>query len=320
MTDTPSPTWVLKFISGKYQGGEFPLEEGKEYIVGRSSECDMVLVEDMVSRAHAAVSVSDGRVHLQDNNSTNGSFVNGERVNNAILNDGDRILFGTSIIKLIETDGSGVPLIASHAQAETGVTMPSIDPGQTVRNSRPTVSGLMSGMLDEVPLPDLLQLFATSRKTGILRIRGDRSASLHLREGRLVHCTIDATPDLDPEKAAYRALTWTSGMFVLEPWPDPQPFENEIEISTEAMMMEAMRLFDEMNHIDSDVPVDSVLTVKRPLGPPLRDLTPELLDTLQLIINYGLVETVLDHAEGSDLDVMREIENLLKNGYVERVG
>ena len=42
--------FVLRFISGKYKGGEFPVSADKEIVVGRSSDLDMVLVEDMVSR------------------------------------------------------------------------------------------------------------------------------------------------------------------------------------------------------------------------------------------------------------------------------
>ncbi|MEP6865841.1 MAG: FHA domain-containing protein, partial [Deltaproteobacteria bacterium] len=50
------PRFALRFISGKYQGGEFPLRMNREIIIGRSSDLDMVLVEDMVSRRHAKIS------------------------------------------------------------------------------------------------------------------------------------------------------------------------------------------------------------------------------------------------------------------------
>ncbi len=46
---------VLRFISGKYQGGEFPVGADKQILIGRSSDLDMVLVEDMVSRKHARI-------------------------------------------------------------------------------------------------------------------------------------------------------------------------------------------------------------------------------------------------------------------------
>ena len=71
---------ALRFISGKYQGGEFPLPEDGEIVIGRSSELEMVLVEDMVSRRHAKISVEDGDIFLEDLGSTNGSFVNGEKI------------------------------------------------------------------------------------------------------------------------------------------------------------------------------------------------------------------------------------------------
>ncbi len=100
-----SAQWALRFISGKYQGGEFPLRPNREIIIGRSSDLDMVLVEDMVSRKHAKITTDDHVVTIQDLGSTNGTFVNGEKVRKADLKDGDRILIGTSIIKIIFVDG-----------------------------------------------------------------------------------------------------------------------------------------------------------------------------------------------------------------------
>jgi len=92
---------ALRFISGKYQGAEFPLEDNREIIVGRSSDLDMVLVEEMVSRRHARIQLVGGYVNVDDLGSTNGTFVNGERVTHAELQEGDRILIGSNILKVI---------------------------------------------------------------------------------------------------------------------------------------------------------------------------------------------------------------------------
>ena len=100
----PNATFALRFISGKYQGGEFPLRMDREIVVGRSSDLDMVLVEDMVSRKHAKIAASGDQIVIQDLGSTNGTFVNGEKIKKARLKEGDRILIGTSIIKLIAVD------------------------------------------------------------------------------------------------------------------------------------------------------------------------------------------------------------------------
>ena len=101
---TPQHGYALRFISGKYQGGEFPLSKGREIIIGRSSELDMVLIEDMVSRKHAKIQASDDSIAITDMGSTNGTFVNGEKIRVARLKEGDRILIGTSIIKLVTVD------------------------------------------------------------------------------------------------------------------------------------------------------------------------------------------------------------------------
>src|SRR5580698_7809957 len=98
-------SYVLRFISGKYQGGEFPIATDKQILVGRSSDLDMVLVEDMVSRKHARIAMQGEQIWIEDLGSTNGTFVNGEKIKRARLKEGDRVLIGTSILKVIAGDG-----------------------------------------------------------------------------------------------------------------------------------------------------------------------------------------------------------------------
>src|SRR5687768_12275272 len=120
----------------------------KQVVIGRSSELDMVLVEDMVSRKHAKISVSGGKITIEDLGSTNGTFVNGEKVKQARLKEGDRILIGTSILKLIHQGLGAQDLNESEVKQKLEEA--------AVRAAKQTKASSMTGKIEEIPLPDLL--------------------------------------------------------------------------------------------------------------------------------------------------------------------
>ena len=311
----PSPqigvNFALKFISGKYQGGEFPLRDDREVIVGRSSELDMVLVEDMVSRKHAKITIAAGKVTIQDLGSTNGTFVNGEKIKQSRLKEGDRILIGTSILKLVASDPSEVRILDSRAINEKL---------EQVAASKPKTAGAMTGRIEEVPVPDLLQLFQTSKKNGVLAVTsGEHEGRIYLRKGKIYYAIIDGDPTPGPRKSFFRIVTWEEGSFILE-GPDGEEFPIELEESTEALLMDALRQLDEQRKIEKDLPpLTSSLALSQPLAAPLRDLSPEQLDVLQLAINYGSLRTVLDKSELTDRDGCEALLHLIKNDYLRAV-
>lgn len=304
--------YALKFISGKYQGGVFPLKPNKQVVIGRSSDLDMVLVEDMVSRKHAKITCQDGKVLIEDLGSTNGTFVNGEKILRAArLKEGDRILIGTSILKLVaETSASPVDDQQVKQNLEAAAA------AQASRQTRSASS--MTGKIEEVPLPDLLQLFGTSKKNGVLFIKQKHhSAKIYLRQGKIYYCAIDDNHDLGPQKSFYRLVRWEEGDFELQP-PDPQDFMVEMEEPTDHLLLEGLRQFDELRRIEKDLPKgDAALELPVPLTQPLRDLSPDQLDMLQLIYNEGSLSTVLDKATGTDLEAATAVVDLVKRGYVK---
>jgi pSer/pThr/pTyr-binding forkhead associated (FHA) protein len=306
--------YALRFISGKYQGGEFPLRLDREIIVGRSSDLDMVLVEDMVSRKHAKISTAGGQVQIQDLGSTNGTFVNGEKIKKVRLKEGDRILIGTSILKLVTLNGRGANVITTEAEARSRM--------EANAQRRTSAAGKpMSGSIDEIPLPDLIQLLSTSRKSGVLAVRNDTGVGrIYLRRGQIYFCDIDDAFDLTPHKAFYRLLSWMSGTFELEP-PDERDVLNEIQESTEALLMEGMRQLDEMRRMETDLPPrDASVRLVVPLQGRLRDLSPDELDVLQAAIDMGQVGAILDMAGGTDLKASEALLSLIQRGYLSSQG
>jgi len=299
--------YALKFISGKYQGGEFPLRTDREIVVGRSADLDMVLVEDMVSRRHARITVANGKVTIADLGSTNGTFVNGQRIEETELKEGDRILIGTSILKLVY-------------QAEGGSALdPQAIKSQMARAAQHTSgSGVMSGRIDEVSIPDLLQLFGASHKTGVLVVTSaGRQGKIYLRQGKVYYAVIDEDHDLGPEKSFYRIVTWDSGSFELAR-PEESDFLVELEDSTESLLMEAMHQLDEMKRLELP-PRETNLALQVPMATPLRELDGDLLDVVQLVLEHGTVGGVLDRAPGSDLEAGANLKKLLERNVVRAV-
>ena len=300
--------YALRFISGKYQGGEFPLPTSGEIVIGRSSELDMVLVEDMVSRRHAKITAKGDELFLQDLGSTNGSFVNGEKVERARLEEGDRVLIGTSIIKVITIEPSSSGVSAQQLQQAKAQfqDMAAAQPPSTARKT-------MTGSIAEVPLADLLQLFSTSKKTGTLVVQnGAETGRIYLDKGHVVHCVIDERPQLAPEQAFYRLFSWQEGTFDMEP-SSGHNIANPMTMSTQALLMEAVRLMDEVGRMGSDMPsLDATVDIAVPLEPKLSALGKEELDALQVCLNSATVGDVLTNADSIGETMIK----LINKGYL----
>lgn len=68
------------FIKGKYAGGEFSIREGQKLSIGRDISSDVAIVDSKVSRNHASITARDGKLFIEDHNSTNGTYLNGEKL------------------------------------------------------------------------------------------------------------------------------------------------------------------------------------------------------------------------------------------------
>jgi diguanylate cyclase (GGDEF)-like protein len=100
----PAPTSAprrpcLTFLSGGTAGLVYTLLPGTETMIGRGAEADIPVGEPRVSRKHALFrATEDGAVFVEDQGSSNGTFVNKERVEIRELKDGDRVQVGFGCI------------------------------------------------------------------------------------------------------------------------------------------------------------------------------------------------------------------------------
>jgi diguanylate cyclase (GGDEF)-like protein len=91
---------VLVVLYGPTLGRRYAIGAG-ESVLGRSTDAQVNLDAESVSRRHARITVGDGHAELEDLGSTNGSFVNDRKVERCALKDGDIIRVGAAILKFL---------------------------------------------------------------------------------------------------------------------------------------------------------------------------------------------------------------------------
>lgn len=88
----------LIIVDGDNVGKIYPLDK-KTITIGRSDEFDIQLADSSCSRKQAIIELNDkNRPVLKDLNSTNGTFVNGAKITEANIENGDKILLGFSSV------------------------------------------------------------------------------------------------------------------------------------------------------------------------------------------------------------------------------
>jgi diguanylate cyclase (GGDEF)-like protein len=101
--DAPRDRPYLIVIAGTHAGEMIRL--GMLTVIGRGIETDIRLLEDRMSRRHCQITIEDTGTFLEDLGSSNGTFVNGVRVERHPLVDGDKIQIGeTTILKFTYND------------------------------------------------------------------------------------------------------------------------------------------------------------------------------------------------------------------------
>lgn len=80
---------------------QFRITPGNIKTVGRARRADFIVDAALVSRLHCRLAAGAGEIEAIDLKSTNGTYVNGERVDRATLREGDRLRVGA--VELVVT-------------------------------------------------------------------------------------------------------------------------------------------------------------------------------------------------------------------------
>jgi pSer/pThr/pTyr-binding forkhead associated (FHA) protein len=86
--------WMLETADGADAPFRFRILPGSIKTIGRSTGADFIVEAPLVSRIHCRVTAGASELEVTDLESTNGTFVNGERVDRRTLKIGDRLGVG----------------------------------------------------------------------------------------------------------------------------------------------------------------------------------------------------------------------------------
>jgi pSer/pThr/pTyr-binding forkhead associated (FHA) protein len=198
-------------------------------VVGRSRSCDLRLGGTDASRRHAEITGGSQGFKVFDLGSTNGTYVNGERIQEYSLQPGDRIEIGSSTITFCQV-GGGLEEMGLERDSE-----------KTILVERPAAGQIFEGDLAEIPPFAVLQILEMGRKSGMLHCESDEGVGrIWLFQGSPIHAETKSHTGFD---AAIEIVTASSGRFNFQSGQDPE--QRTIEASVTELLLEASRAQDE---------------------------------------------------------------------------
>ncbi len=96
--------WVLRTADEAAIPFTFRILPGSIKTVGRATRADFIVDAPMVSRLHCRLSAGAAELEVVDLDSTNGTYVNGERVSRTMLKSGDKLGVGRVELTIDKSD------------------------------------------------------------------------------------------------------------------------------------------------------------------------------------------------------------------------
>lgn len=318
----------LEILSGDRSGEKVSLSTHKTYILGREAAVDIPLPEKKISRRHASLTVSDAGIIIEDLQSLNGTFVNGNLIEGPTeLQDRDRFQIGSHLFELVSSDKKSPEDYLTDSYVDSGPK--ETDPGLLLtpyvfEEEHSTSHGAsISGKLSEVMLSDLLQMLASTKKTGRLVIAEKKkdlspnppkgTPSLYIEKGNLIGAEIN---ELQNEEAFYEILRLNNYFFSLFP-TTPVGWPSGINLPIEALLLEGLRRLDEEKTAHFKFTPEIMFEVSP--DEPLTKLNPDELRIFQIVWKKKNLEGIWasSHLDQAATDAI--LRKLLKGTYIRKV-
>lgn len=178
---------------------------------------------------------------------------------------------------------------------------------------------MLSGHTRHLSMADLLQILSLNGRTGALRLEGPagEEGRIYFREGRIIHARLGP---VEGEKALFRLMMWPESRFTLEDLPRDVP--ESILATTSSVLMEGFTHWDELRHLEDQIPPSLALFRVRPPVSSFIDhieLSNAERDVIQGVERRMTVAELLDALPHRDLETYRALLGLLDKGFVESI-
>lgn len=118
---------TLRVLSGPHVGRSFTFDQHDTFLIGRAEQAQLCLPDDrFFSRNHCILEINPPRCFLRDLSSTNGTYVNGVKVQEAFLKSGDRIQGGQTVLEVEVTTDQPAATPSNQFGFQLQATQPAI--------------------------------------------------------------------------------------------------------------------------------------------------------------------------------------------------
>jgi len=214
------------------------LDPNRLYAIGRDPDCQITISDVQASRRHAELRHDLTSFTLIDLDSRNGTYINGRRVREKTLHNGDQFRIGSQTFQyIIQTDEDATELAQFSRQVSANETMAASALLQEQEDG-----GIM-GSLAQFSLPELIQFLHSGHRTGYLEITtGTKQAKFWFNEGTLIDGEMG---ELGGEQALLDLAGETLGFFSFQPSAAAKLRKTTVTMATPTLLLEVCRVIDE---------------------------------------------------------------------------
>ncbi len=178
---------VLEVLDGNSNRSLFEFGMG-QFVLGKGDHCDLILSDCHVSRSHATIAVNEGQVTIKDLESTNGTWINGHRIESeSTIEEGDLVKFGDLSVVIMKFTSNARTLTFEPPllQATTAIDNTETVAEPFVKESHPSLTSVA-----ETPVPIISSTHKT--ESSIVTAASTAPKTIPKTKADLSTATVDA--------------------------------------------------------------------------------------------------------------------------------